>query len=331
MKILVTGATGFVGGHLCEYLNQKGHSVYALARNQKKFLDHKIQGQLILGDLSLSQDLDWVQKLPSDLEAVVHAAGLVHSFHACNFEEINFLATQRLIVALKGPFPHLKFLFISSQAACGPSQQKERLSENCPLNPVSDYGLSKKKAEESLWREAPETWRANILRPPIIMGPRDPAFLPLFRMVKKGPIPVSFPGGGSKKYSFICVYDLVEVILRILEDSALKKEIFFACYDEDVTFSQIVRTIHKLMRKKILIFLPIPFFILWGLAYFFKGLHFISHKDFPLTPDKVKDIRPNLWAISGEKSKKRLGMAYQWDLLQTAKCTLQDYQNRNLL
>ncbi len=328
MNILVTGATGFVGGHLSEFLNQRGHSVYALARNKQKFERAKLPCHLVLGSLESERRHAWVDELPADLDAVVHSAGEVHSFDPKNFERTNFLATQRLIGDLKERYPRLRFVFISSQAAAGPSQHK--LDESCALEPVSHYGLSKKLAEECLGREAAPAWDKIIIRPPVVLGPRDAAFVDFFQMIARGLAVVPGLKGGQRKYSFVCVFDLVETIARALERREIKRETFFSCYPQSMTLIQLIGEIQTAMQKKAWV-LPIPMPLVSAMAHLSYGLHRAFGWDGRLTPDKLRDLRPVAWCISAEKSEKVLGMRYQWNLARTVEATLKDYLERNIL
>ena len=105
MKILVTGATGFVGSHLCEELSRKGHQVYGLVRNPKKLKDFNFQGIVIKGDLNLEQDWQWIDEIPSDLDAIIHTAGIVHSFQTEHFFDVNSKATAKFIHYVTSSLP----------------------------------------------------------------------------------------------------------------------------------------------------------------------------------------------------------------------------------
>ena len=149
MKILVTGSTGFLGSHLCELLKQSGHEVYAQARNEKKFQQFKVQGRFVKGDLETEKANHWVSKLPEDLDTVIHAAGIVHSFKEGAFYKINTEGTKQLIEDLKIKYPKLHFIFLSSLSAAGPSLQSP-VNEKTIEEPVSHYGRSKLLAEKTI-------------------------------------------------------------------------------------------------------------------------------------------------------------------------------------
>ena len=184
MKVFVTGATGFVGSHLIDRFDQEGIEHFGLARSQKKWNEFDLPGTPILGDLGKDSIDHWVSQLPADLTHFIHTAGVVHSFDKDIFDKINFEATKVLFQALKERFPKLHFIFFSSLAAVGPSQKQKAHTEEVPLNPPSLYGQSKMKAESFLISEKPLDWSLTIIRPPMVIGPRDPAVLDIFKMVK---------------------------------------------------------------------------------------------------------------------------------------------------
>ena len=104
MKVLITGANGFVGSHLCEKLLSDGHCVYALVRSPKKFtLPTHPRLTVIQGDLEQEQ-LQWLESAPFDLDTVIHVAGIVHSYSLEQFDRVNSEGTKNLINNLKNKF-----------------------------------------------------------------------------------------------------------------------------------------------------------------------------------------------------------------------------------
>ena len=119
MKILITGASGFVGIHLCQKLLDHGHTVYALVRTPSKLTITDKNLIVVKGDLNLAH-LPWIEKLPTDLDGCIHTAGIVHSYNTDDFFQVNTLGTEYLINSLKSKFTHnFRFVLISSLAAAG--------------------------------------------------------------------------------------------------------------------------------------------------------------------------------------------------------------------
>jgi nucleoside-diphosphate-sugar epimerase len=334
MKILVTGSTGFVGSHLCERLTEEGHEVYALARSPKKFEEFKVPGKMVLGSLDERKDHEWIASLPEDLDAVIHTAGIVHSFDWSDFYSVNTRATEKLIEDLKKKYPtNLKFVLISSQAAAGPAGEDNKKKEHHDPRPVSHYGKSKRYAEISLNHLAPLSWDKTIIRPPMVIGPRDPAILEVFKMVKSGLVLVAGMNGMNNRYSFICVHDLVNVIVKATEHKSPEShaEVFFAAHTSTVSYSEIVGSIKEALGKKFVMNLSLPMFMVSFLAHFLDALRRIIPLSLPLTPDKIGEISQPAWVCCSEKSCEKLDYTYSWDLTKTVEETLKDYRQRQWL
>lgn len=203
MKVFITGATGFVGGHLVESLTNEGIENIGLARSLDKWNSFDLPGSPLLGDLNPDSIDNWIKKLPADLTHVVHTAGIVHSFNKDQFFKVNTQGTKTLFKKLKERYPKLHFVFISSLAAVGPSSNGLPHHELSELKPTSQYGRSKKEAEDYLKLNLPSEWSLTIIRPPMVIGPRDPAVLDIFKMVKSRLVLETGLKGRKKQYSFV--------------------------------------------------------------------------------------------------------------------------------
>lgn len=326
MKVLITGATGFVGSHLTDLLTEQGHEVFSLVRNPNKAKEFETKGTLVEGSLNPIKRHDWISELPVDLDAVVHSAGIVHSVDSKEFFRVNSESTRQLVEDLSHKYKNLKFILISSLAASGPCSNSE--DETKVPTPVSDYGRSKLIAESILQKEAPEDWKKVIIRPPMVIGPRDPAILDVFKMVKKGFVPSIGFKGGRKKYSFIGIFDLIETIRLSLEKELKGTEIFFSAHPETVRFEKLLSVIAKKMQKKSPFIVPIP---LSGVKLATGFISLAKIKDTRLTPDKVHEIVPKAWTCSGKKAETKLGQNYKWNLDSIIEATLKDYKQRGWL
>lgn len=327
MKILITGATGFLGSHLYESCLGDKIETIALARSEKKWAEFQLPGKPLLGDLSSDSLNDWISKLPDDLTHVVHTAGVVHSFNNEIFQEVNTVATVNLFEVLSKKYPKLHFVFISSLAAVGPSMDYLPHHETTPMNPISLYGQSKKDAEDYLKANLPKKWSLTIIRPPMVIGPRDPAVLDIFKMVKSRLVLETGLGGRNKRYSFVCVHDVVGIIKESLKVDHQNLAIYFTSYPSDHSFEEIIKVISEKMKKKPMI-LPIPFAAISGLAHTMALIQNVVKIDFRLTPDKLFELKPMAWTCSGEKATIELKYDYQWSLQDTISATLKDYQLR---
>jgi nucleoside-diphosphate-sugar epimerase len=326
MKILITGANGFVGSHLTEKLLSEGHSVYALVRSPKKFtVPANPKLAVIQGDLD-QEKLYWVDSLPSDLDTVIHTAGIVHSYSSDEFYRVNSIGTENLARNLKNRFSTLHFILIFSLAASGPSLGSTSRNEDDMDFPISIYGRSKKKAEEILSQLAPKEWMLSVIKPPMVIGPRDPAVLDIFKMVQGGVIILPGQGSKTKLYSFVCVFDLIDTITLVT--NLKKKGVFFSANPEIVSFNQLILEIKNQLKKKWIFFLPLPLILVRIVTMILNFIYRFFPHQLRLTPDKYHELAATNWTCSGLKSEKELGQVYNYNLERTITVTLLDYKSR---
>lgn len=328
MNILVTGATGFVGGHLTEKLIAAGHTVYALVRNPQKaqFLPSEVI--TIKGELNWKHANAWTKNLPDRLDTVIHTAGIVHSYHAAHFYDVNAEATRQLIQDLSSR-EGLRFIFVSSLAAAGPGQRGKPRSEGEADNPISIYGKSKLRAEKYL-KATPASWKTAIVRPPMVIGPRDPAVLDIFKMVKSRNVVVPGSRGFENEYSFICVHDLVDLLCELLHFRG-RDEVFFSTYGEPCTFDEIIITMARELGVHSFKRINIPLWLLPLAAGTLKTIANFLPISARLTPDKVHELRQEAWTCSDQKAREWLSFKARYNLADTIKLTTSAYKESGLL
>jgi nucleoside-diphosphate-sugar epimerase len=196
--VALTGATGFVGGHLLRRLSAAGWKVRALARRPAALAPDAAVVP-VAGDLDSEAAL---AELVAGADAVVHCAGLVAASSAAEFERVNAGGTARLLRAATAGARPPRFLLMSSLAA--------RESQ------ISPYARSKQRAEEILRQEmAGHDWQ--VLRPPVVYGPGDRATLPLFRQFARGLV---LRPAGAGRFSMLYVEDLAAAVAALLDQDA---------------------------------------------------------------------------------------------------------------
>ena len=188
MKVALTGGTGFLGGHVIAALSDAGHQLRALARRPQVARDGV---EWVAGALD---DHASLRSLCAGAEAVVHVAGVVNAPDAAGFDKGNRIGTEAMVAAVLAVAPGARFVHVSSLAAREPQ--------------LSHYGSSKLAAEQAVVA-SPLDWR--VVRPPAIYGPGDTDNFELFRLAKRGVVPLP-PRG---RLSLIHADDLAQLIVAL--------------------------------------------------------------------------------------------------------------------
>lgn len=326
MKILVTGANGFLGSHIAEKLLKKGYDVVCLVRKEsnKRWLND------ILSSVELRySDFLYPETLKGnfeDIDMVIHAAGLVNTFDWHNFYLVNFLGTKNILKSCTESKSVRKFIYLSSHTASGPSSTDDVKNENSVAKPASHFGKSKLLAEEEVLKYI-STFNIVILRPTVVYGPRDYNLLPLFKFAKKG-VFVRF-GDLNRIVNLCYIDDFVDGVLKTLDCSICSGEIYYLGGQNEY-FYEIKDALSKVMGKKTQD-LVVPKFIATSITMFYEIFGRITKKTFPLNKDRVIDLVQKNWGITIEKARRDLNYNPQVMLQEGLTLTLDWYKKNNLL
>ena len=290
-RVLLTGATGFVGGHVARALCAAGWTVRAIARDPAARGAREIAGlpvEVIAGDLSSGSSAA-LAAAAEGCTAIVHAAGLVKAASLAAYREVNALGTERLLAAARQTAPGALFVLVSSQAAAGPAREGRPVAEGDPARPVSWYGLSKREGEEAVARLWTGPW--IVLRPGIVYGPGDRGLLRLFASAARGLLPVP---AGLARVQLISARRAAAGIAAAAERASLSGRTGFLCEPEAVSIGDLARMIARLAEPPARL-LPVPDFVV-RLAGTLETLREkVTGRSRPFNADKAREVLAGDW------------------------------------
>ena len=256
MRVLVTGATGFVGGAVVSALTERGHIVRACLRGP---VVCGAQEQAIIGDIG--PETEWQDAL-AGIDAVVHLAARVHVMHETvvdplsAFRRVNVEGTRALAeAAAKAGVKRL--VFLSSIKVNGEATGPRAFDAKDPIAPKDPYGVSKAEAESALHEIAARTsMEVVIMRPPLVYGPGVRAnFLRMMTWLDRG-VPLPF-GAVDNRRSLVFLGNLADALVSCVEHPEAANQTFLVSDSEDLSTSSLLRRLGQAMgRPARLFFMP---------------------------------------------------------------------------
>jgi nucleoside-diphosphate-sugar epimerase len=315
MKALVTGAAGFIGSHLAEALIKKGYEVTCITRktSRLRWIEH-LDVEYIVCDLA---DIESCSGKLRDFDYIFHLAGVTKALSERDYFLANAVNTRTLAQAAARENPKLRrFVYMSSLAAIGPSDDDRPVSEDSVPAPVSIYGRSKLEGERAVG-EFKDRIPVTIIRPPAVYGPRDSDFFVLFKMIKKG----IFPYWGKCYYSLLYVEDLIRGIILAAEKDEAEGGTFILADETVYTNEEIEEEISSALGSRAFrIRLPRP--LLPVVAFFGQKMD----KKGIINADRIRDFRFSHWTCNGGKARDELGYKSKITLREGIKWTADWYK-----
>ena len=315
MKILITGASGFIGSFIVEEALRRGYETWAAVRksSSREFLK---DGRIHFIELNLSSTEQLVQQMGAhQFDYVVHAAGVTKCLHKGDFYRINTEGTRHLVRALQAlQMPLKRFVYISSLSIMGAIREEQpytEILESDAPQPNTAYGQSKLEAEQWLCRLNEELKMRNeelfpyvILRPTGVYGPRERDY---FMMAKSIQAHTDFAVGYKQQdITFVYVTDVVQAVFLACEKGHTGSKYFLSDGEvyQSSTFSNLIR---RELGNPWWIRITAPIWVLRVVTFCGEHIGHLTGKVTALNNDKYNIMRQRNWRCDITPARRELG------------------------
>jgi len=314
-KILVTGANGFIGSHVVDQLLARGDAVRCLVRatSARTWLADR-DVELTEGDLAQP---DTLASAVADCDCVIHLAGRTRALSYNEFVQANSIGVRNMVRAAAAQTTPPVVVMVSSLAAAGPAENGHPRVESDEPRPVSNYGRSKLAGEREAQALAGQV-PISIVRPPIVIGPRDRATLNLFRPIKRFRVHV-VPGFRQRRFSLIHTADLADALLRVADRGArlpaiatadnVGQGIYYAAADEQPTYRELGRLLGCALDRPYAVRLHLPEPVVWTVGGISDLAGRLVRRPAALSIDKVREALAGDWICSDNRLRRDLAFA----------------------
>lgn len=318
MRVLVTGANGFVGSWLTRRLVSRGDRVHCLSRPGADL--HLLDGvacEHVQGDVTKPETL------PNALEGidvVFHLAGIRRAAVRDEFMRVNAEGTRHLCDAMVQQGTR-RLVLCGSLAASGPSSLDRPRVETDPFQPEEWYGESKAEAERIAFEYASK-FEVTSCRPARITGPLDHENLTFFKIVKKGIVLRIL--GPERPLSLVDVEDVVTLLVLQGDRPEAVGEAFFAASDETITLERLLGRIAQELGVQARV-VPLPQTVLKALGAGADVITNLTGRRLPLNRKLARQLLAPGWTCSIEKAKAKLGYAPRITIDESVKRSAKSY------
>jgi len=321
-ELFVTGATGFVGRNLLIRAARERVPVVAPVRNREKLfrcMDEDGIPRVAVAPLP-AEPSAWNPLRPSH---AVLGAGVLFARTRAEYFATNVEWTLRVLRALP---PQCRTVVLSSQSAGGPTPDGQPArSEQDPDSPITWYGESKLELERAIAREFPGR-PITILRPPMILGARDTATLPLFKMAR-GPVRTK-PGLKRKEFSFLAVEDVLGAVHAAF--GLNERGPFYIGSDRPISDFDLLSSAARAVGGNG-VTLPVPMPLVRLLAAVVDAIPSLREATPSLTRDRAREIWPDRWVVDSSAFRRLSGWSPSIPLDEALLSACRYYQERGEL
>ena len=339
MKILVTGASGFIGSFIVEEALRRGMQTWAAVRGSSK-RDFLQDERIHFIELNLSSQQQLEEQLGDhQFDYVVHAAGVTKCLNSQDFYKINTEGTKNLVRALINlKMPLKRFVYISSLSIFGAIREqqpyKEILESDTP-QPNTDYGKSKLEAEQWLIANSQQLIANSqspfpyvILRPTGVYGPRERDYFMMAKSIKQH---TDFAVGFQRQdITFVYVLDVVQAVFLACEKGQTGRKYFPSDGQvyQSATFSNLIR---KELGNPWWIRITAPIWLLRVITFFGDKWGHITGKISALNNDKYNIMKQRNWRCDIEPARRELGYEPHYTLAEGVPLTIKWYKENGWL
>jgi len=328
-KILITGASGFIGSFIVEEALNRGFEVWAAVRksSSRQFLQDE---RLRLIELDLGSENRLKEQMKDcRFDYVVHAAGVTKCLNKADFRRINTEGTKHLVKALSALDMSLKrFVYLSSLSIMGAIREQQpytEILESDTPKPNTAYGKSKLEAEQ--WLET-QNIPYIILRPTGVYGPRERDY---FMMAKSIKAHTDFAVGYKQQdITFVYVTDVIQAVFLALEKGQTGRKYFLSDGEvyQSSTFSDLIR--HELGNPW-WIRITAPIWLLRIITFFGEFVGHLTGQVTALNNDKYNIMRQRNWRCDIEPARQELGYQPKVKLEEGVRRSIQWYKENKWL
>lgn len=331
MKILITGASGFIGSFIVEEALNQGFETWAAIRksSSKEYLQDE---RIHFIELNLSSKAQLIEQLrPHQFDYVVHAAGVTKCLNKADFRRINTEGTKNLVDALLDlQMPLKRFVFLSSLSVFGAIKEQlpyDEIREDDTPKPNTEYGRSKLEAEryiDSIGSRLPYI----ILRPTGVYGPREKDYFMMAKSIKQH---IDFAVGYQRQdITFVYVTDVVQAVFLALEKGETGRKYFLSDGQvyQSTTFSDLI---HEELGRPWWLRITAPVWVLRIVTFFGEYIGHMTGKVTALNNDKYNILRQRNWRCDIEPARRELGFEPKVQLKEGVKTTIQWYKDHKWL
>ena len=331
MKILITGASGFIGSFIVEEALKRGFETWAAVRksSSKAFLQDE---RIHFIELNLSSKEQLVEQLKGQqFDYVVHAAGVTKCLNKADFRRINTEGTKNLVNALlEVEMPLKRFVFISSLSIFGAIKEQqpyEEIRETDTPQPNTAYGRSKLEAEQYLTTLG-DRLPYIILRPTGVYGPREKDY---FIMAKSIQQHSDFAVGYKRQdITFVYVQDVVQAVFLAFDRGENGRKYFLSDGQvyQSTTFSDLI---HEELGRPWWIRITAPVWVLRVVTFFGEYVGRMTGKVTALNNDKYNILKQRNWRCDIQPAIDELGYQPQVQLAEGVKRSIKWYKDNGWL